>query len=166
MAYLQSYSLSFLFKRLSVSNLHWRTLAFNTFLANVSILYPLKTPENLRFSGFFRGYKMRTLARKRLMKRFTRNKIRTNTSSIGEAKFRGVNFTFNRANLSKLINFYPPWNHQKTVDFPMISRRIEFNYSLNIRSDDISITPYIRLVLGRDPLTSLRISNTIAISLS
>ena len=47
----------------------------------------------------------------------------------------------------------------------MISRRIEFNYSLNIRSDDISITPYIRLVLGRDPLTSLRTSDTIAISL-
>ena len=31
--------------------------------ANVSILYPLKTPENQRFSGIFRGYKMGTLAR-------------------------------------------------------------------------------------------------------
>ena len=27
------------------------------FLASVSILYPLKTPENQRFSGVFRGYK-------------------------------------------------------------------------------------------------------------
>ena len=35
----------------------------NPFLANVSILYPLKTPENLWFSGVFRGYKMGTLAR-------------------------------------------------------------------------------------------------------
>ena len=36
------------------------------FLAIVPILYPLKTLENLRFSGIFRGYKMRTLARSRL----------------------------------------------------------------------------------------------------
>ena len=33
------------------------------FLANVPILYPLKTPENPRFSGVFRAYKMGTLAR-------------------------------------------------------------------------------------------------------
>ena len=31
--------------------------------ANVPILYPLKTPENLCFSGIFRGYKMGTLTR-------------------------------------------------------------------------------------------------------
>ena len=36
---------------------------FNPYLANVPILHPLKTPENLWFSGVFRGYKMRTLAR-------------------------------------------------------------------------------------------------------
>ena len=35
----------------------------NPFLANVPILYPLKTPENQKFSGVFRGYKMGTLAR-------------------------------------------------------------------------------------------------------
>ena len=39
------------------------TPLLNPFLANVSILYPLKTPENQRFSGVFRGYKMGTLAR-------------------------------------------------------------------------------------------------------
>ena len=33
------------------------------FMANIAILYPLKTPENLWFSGVFRGYKMGTLAR-------------------------------------------------------------------------------------------------------
>ena len=38
----------------------------NRFLANVLILYPLKTPENLWFSGVFRGYKMGALARNRL----------------------------------------------------------------------------------------------------
>ena len=38
----------------------------NLFLANVSILYPLEIPENQRFSGVFRDYKMRTLARNRL----------------------------------------------------------------------------------------------------
>ena len=31
------------------------TWLLNPFLANVSILYPLKTPENLWFSGVFRG---------------------------------------------------------------------------------------------------------------
>ena len=35
----------------------------NLFLVNVLILYPLKTLENLWFSGVFRGYKMGTLAR-------------------------------------------------------------------------------------------------------
>ena len=33
------------------------------FLANVLILYPLKTSEKLRFSDVFRGYKVGTLAR-------------------------------------------------------------------------------------------------------
>ena len=36
---------------------------FIPFVTNVPILYPLKTPENLSFSGAFRGCKMRTLAR-------------------------------------------------------------------------------------------------------
>ena len=35
----------------------------NPFLANVPVLYPLKTLENLWFFGVFRGYKMGTLAR-------------------------------------------------------------------------------------------------------
>ena len=39
---------------------------FNQFLADVSILYPLKTPENQRFSDVSRGYKMGILVRYRL----------------------------------------------------------------------------------------------------
>ena len=35
----------------------------NPFLANVSILYPLKTLVNQRFSGIFREYKIGKLAR-------------------------------------------------------------------------------------------------------
>ena len=35
----------------------------SSFLANVPILYPLKTPENLWFFGVFRRYKMGTLAK-------------------------------------------------------------------------------------------------------
>ena len=35
----------------------------NPFLANVPVLYPQKTLENLWFFGVFRGYKMGTLAR-------------------------------------------------------------------------------------------------------
>ena len=37
--------------------------SINLFLANVPILYPVKTPENFWFSGVFMGYKMGTLAR-------------------------------------------------------------------------------------------------------
>ena len=33
------------------------------FLDNGTILYPLKTPENQRFSGVFRGYKIGPLAK-------------------------------------------------------------------------------------------------------
>ena len=35
----------------------------NPFLANIPILYPLKTSESQRFSGVFKRYKMGTLAR-------------------------------------------------------------------------------------------------------
>ena len=41
--------------------------SINPSLANVPILYPLKTSENLWFSGVFRGYKIGTLARNGLM---------------------------------------------------------------------------------------------------
>ena len=51
----------------------------NPFLANVPILYPLKTPENQRFSGAFRGYKMGTMARNGL--NFT---LTIKSSSCGE----------------------------------------------------------------------------------
>ena len=44
----------------------WIMCLINPFLANVPILYPLKTPENLWLFGVFRGYKMGTLARNRL----------------------------------------------------------------------------------------------------
>ena len=42
------------------------------FLADVPILYPLKTPENQRFSVVFRGYKLGTLARYGLRKKIIR----------------------------------------------------------------------------------------------
>ena len=43
-------------------------VAINPFLAKAPILYSLKTPENQRFSGVFRGHKMKTLAKNGLMK--------------------------------------------------------------------------------------------------
>ena len=46
----------------TIPNKEALNVTVNTFLVNVSILYPLKTPENLWFSGVFRGYKMGTLA--------------------------------------------------------------------------------------------------------
>ena len=36
-------------------------MAFDPFQINVSVLYPLKTAENLWFPRVFRGYKMKTL---------------------------------------------------------------------------------------------------------
>ena len=36
---------------------------FNSILANYLIVYPLKTQENIWFSGVSRGYEMGTLAR-------------------------------------------------------------------------------------------------------
>ena len=41
---------------------------FSPFQSRVPILYPLKTPENLSFSGVFRGYKMEALVRNDLIK--------------------------------------------------------------------------------------------------
>ena len=48
----------------------FRLNLINPFLTNVPILYPLKTPENQRFSIVFRGYKMGTLARNGLIELF------------------------------------------------------------------------------------------------
>ena len=42
-------------------------MSINPFLANVPTLYPLKTPENPRFSSVFTDYKMGTLARSMLI---------------------------------------------------------------------------------------------------
>ena len=46
---------------LKVNNL--TDFVVNLFLADVPFLYPLKIPENLWFSGVFRGYKMGALTR-------------------------------------------------------------------------------------------------------
>ena len=43
---------------------------FSSSLVNVPILCPQKTPENLRFSVVFRGFKMRTLVRNGLIFNF------------------------------------------------------------------------------------------------
>ena len=41
-------------------NIFFETANINLFLANVPILKPLKIPENQRFSGVFRRYKVGT----------------------------------------------------------------------------------------------------------
>ena len=43
---------------------------FNPFLTNVPILYPLKTPENIWFSGVIMCYKMGAMTRNRLKSTF------------------------------------------------------------------------------------------------
>ena len=47
-----------------LANIRCGPFLINPFLANVSILCPLKAPENLWLSGVFWGSKMFTLARK------------------------------------------------------------------------------------------------------
>ena len=55
---------------------------FNPFLTNLPILYPLKTPANLWFSGAFRGYKMGTLARNGLTGHATLSQTNTETGEF------------------------------------------------------------------------------------
>ena len=50
-------------------------ILFNPFLANVPILYPLKTPESIWFSGIFRGHKMAAVARIGLLKLRSNDKL-------------------------------------------------------------------------------------------
>ena len=45
---------------------HLKKYRFNQFLAYIPTSYPLKTPENVWFSGVFRGYKTGTFARNEL----------------------------------------------------------------------------------------------------
>ena len=49
-------------------------MVINPFQANALVLYTLKTPENLWFSGVLRGYKMGTLATNGLMMEITYGK--------------------------------------------------------------------------------------------
>ena len=63
------------------------TSLLNLFPANVPILYPLKTPENQRFSGIFRGYKMGTLAGNGL-------NIRKNEKNVAHLYFHNKNCFF------------------------------------------------------------------------
>ena len=61
------------------SNIFKQLPRINPFLVNVPILYPLKRPENQRFSGVFRGYKMGTLAGNMLKKRIIFKDLQTVT---------------------------------------------------------------------------------------
>ena len=53
-----------------------RKLRINPFLANVPILYPLKTTESSWLSGVFSGYKMGTLARNGVSSNKERRRLR------------------------------------------------------------------------------------------
>ena len=56
------------FKFLLVFTTSLKTVETFWHLASIPILYPLKTPANQRFSGVFRGYKMRILDKSRLIR--------------------------------------------------------------------------------------------------
>ena len=77
-------------------------VVFNPFLANVPILYPLKTPENFWFSGIFRGYKIGTLARNGLAKWF-----------FFKSKFSLLltGFCKNHSTQNALLNRIEKWKH-------------------------------------------------------
>ena len=49
-----------------IAQVSFNTALVNLFLTSVSVLYLLKTPENLWFSGAFRGYEKGILARNEL----------------------------------------------------------------------------------------------------
>ena len=126
-------------------------LSFDPFLANVSILYPLKTLKKLCFSGVFRGFKMETLARNALNQLKTRFSLTLLTTCISEIKinlnvcfhaslwyfrfFVGVNFSEDfavvlnewfltgrcKACLSKTNTFGERQNFKGTLRFVMVS---------------------------------------------
>ena len=58
--------------------IHSSLSSLNPFLINAPILYPLKTPENQRFSDVFRGYKIGTLARNGLIIKAQLNLLQVN----------------------------------------------------------------------------------------
>ena len=52
----------------------------------VPLLYPLKTPENLRFSGIFRGYRGRTLVKNGLLiGNVNKKRVKKNDSYAGRS---------------------------------------------------------------------------------
>ena len=68
----------------------------NPFLANIPILYPLKTPENRWFSGVFKGYKIGTLATNGLKKPYLINPFLLNIRfwfSLKQKTFRFLLFS-------------------------------------------------------------------------
>ena len=52
------------------------------------------------------------------------------------------------ANLGKLINFYCPWNHQKTISFLMILGGIEINLRWNLRSDNLTLFKWFIIIFS------------------
>ena len=51
---------------------------FNPYSPSVTFLYPLKTPENLRFSDVFRGYRNVTLGENEFIEKFNLTEIENN----------------------------------------------------------------------------------------
>ena len=56
----------------------------NPFLVNVPILYTLKTPQNIWFSGIFRGYKMGT----KISLKWVKAMVNISRSSVYEKGFK------------------------------------------------------------------------------
>ena len=81
---------------------------FNPFLANVPILYPLKTLKNLWFFGIFSGYKMGTLARNGLNKSFSLALLSTSRiCRFGSKIIISLCIPFQSTqNLSSMINYF------------------------------------------------------------
>ena len=52
------------------------------------------------------------------------------------------------ANLGELINFYYPWNHQKTISFLMILGGIDVNLTWNLRSDNLTLFKWFRIIFS------------------
>ena len=54
--------MNFIFQGIKIPRIYiWIAIFFNSFSADVSLLYLLKTSENRRFSDIFRGYRSGTL---------------------------------------------------------------------------------------------------------
>ena len=111
----------------------------NSFLANVPILYPLKTSENQRFSGGFRRYKMGTLARNGLITYLFVLITYLLLNPIQDGHFRGCSRIGGQKGLKSVTHILQWWNLAQLYLTSRRSKKYKNHVTHTLTSADISI---------------------------